>query len=496
MGVRLCLRWLVLLVLAGGLAACERVPDAPTLQQEIQRRLDEGFEKDVLRIRSFRRAGSAPFQDTASGASGRLVYYAAELELLQDFDLASWRGLNLGSLLYLLGATEQGLSGFHAGGNRKGDVLGVYGRAFFRERDGEWQPALGAAPATLAPADVPTLEGVGTRGVLSRVRGLLESPPPTTPSNEDVVVREELARATSAIDTRLARARGFLLLATGQPGMTFHTVGSAFARFATEQGLDLHASASEGSLTNCLLVENRQVEVAFSQNDVAETLFEGWQAEGQGPQQGLRALLSLWPVAVQLVTLESSDVRGLRDLAGRRVAIGALGSGAHFTTRRLGLAAGIRPGDLPHVEQVRLKRGLALLDAEQVDAVLLTEPIPMTAVQDLASRRRLRLVPIESDVIEALVATRRSYFEYTIPARTYPGQPKPVRTLGLTAMLIANASAADALVERLLEQVFASVAALEDGAYRVAFIRRQTARQGVSIPLHPAAERYLGKVRE
>lgn len=57
-----------------------------------------------------------------------------------------------------------------------------------------------------------------------------------------------------------------------------------------------------------------------------------------------------------------------------------------------------------------------------------------------------------------------------------PGQDEPVQTLGLTATPITNAGAADSPVERLLDQVFASVAAVEDEAYRVGFIRRQTAR--------------------
>jgi TRAP transporter TAXI family solute receptor len=476
------------IALASALGACAREPDAEEVRTEVQRRLDEEFQAGLFELTSLRRAGTAPFRVPEAGA-GVLVYFNAELEFLKDSDLASWDALNLGTLLYLLGATEAGVDGYRGRENVKADVLRVFGRVLYAQRDGVWTPLHAAPPEPLEASEVRTLEGEGAQAVLSRVRALLEHPP-VGEGAEERIIREELGTADRSIAARIARSEGAILLATGQPLMTFNEVGARFAAFATEHGLRMHATPTRGSLANALLVGNGDAEFGFVQNDVAEALYRGAEAE-LDRALGLRAVLSLWPVALQLITLEGSDVRALRDLAGRPIAIGALGSGAHFTTRRLAVLSGIPMERWPVAEQLSLERGIESLEKGNVDALLLTEPVPMRAVQALATRRAIRLVPIEPSVIEAFTEKHASYRRYVIPARTYPGQTEPVTTLGLTAMLVTTAATPGALVTQLLDQVFASIDDVEEAEFRASFISRQTARVGISIPLHPAAEAYL-----
>ncbi len=484
------LRIVLGMALVATLGACSREPDASGLRIEIQRRLDQDFQAGLFRLTSLRRSGSAPFRDPEQGA-GLFVYFNAEIEFLKDSELASWDGLNLGTLLYLLGATEAGVDGYRGRENVSGDVLRVHGRVLYADRDGAWTPLMAAPPQSLERAEVHTLEGEGAHTVLSRVRSLLEHPP-IGAGAEEQIIREELRTADRSIAARLARREGAILLATGQPLMTFNGVGSRFAAFATEHGLRTHATPTRGSLANALLVGNGDAEFGFVQNDVAEALYQGARGE-LDRSRGLRAVLSLWPVAMQLITLEGSDVAGLRDLAGRPIAIGTLGSGAHFTTRRLASLSGIPSDRWPVAEQLSLERGIESLEAGVVDALLLTEPVPTRAVQALASRRAIRLVPIEPGVIEAFTEEHASYRRYVIPARSYPGQAEAVTTLGLTAMIVTTASTPDALVSELLDRVFASIEAVEEAEFHASFISRQTARVGISIPLHPAAEAYLDR---
>lgn len=484
--MRVALCFIVVLAVS----ACAREPDATSVQSEVQRRLDEDFQPDLFTIRSFRRAGSAPFRDVDRGLSGRLVYFNAVLEFQEAFNLASWSGLNVGTLLHLLGATHDGVDGFSGEGNAAGDELLVHGRVLYTEGPDGWEAVDLALPQPDGD-EVQTLEGVGVNAVLEQMRTLLEQPAPEAQSEDDRIIRAELRRANWSIESRIARARGLLQLLTGKPPQRFYTVGSVFAEWATEHGFGIHATPTAGSLENALLVASGDAEFAFCQNDVAQVIYKGWFEEGEGPREGLRSVLSLWPVALQLVALESSDLKGIRDLAGRRLAIGAVGSGARFTARRVAIAAELTEEQFPELEELSVARGLERLEAGAVDAVLLTEPVPMPLAQDLATRLPLRWVSIEADVVASLVRDHESYFDLTIPARSYPGQRQPVRTLGLTATIITNAAIPEATVEAFLEQVFASLPDIETEALRAAFIGRNTARTGLSIPLHPAAERWL-----
>ena len=80
-----------------------------------------------------------------------------------------------------------------------------------------------------------------------------------------------------------------------------------------------------------------------------------------------------------------------------------------------------------------------------------------------------------------------------MPARTYPGQATPFRTLGLAAILMTNRLTRDADVERVLELVLDSANALSRVFYRAGFISQETVRLGIAVRLHPAAERFYAE---
>ena len=141
------------------LNACSRGPDEDILRDELQTRLNNEFSADLFKIRNFKRAGSAPFHNLDQNISGVLVYYDAEFEFLRDYSLTSWKSLNLGSLAYITGSTKEGISGLKHNSNRKGDILKVYGRLAYTEKNDQWQVlADGKPPASTGP-QAQTLEG-------------------------------------------------------------------------------------------------------------------------------------------------------------------------------------------------------------------------------------------------------------------------------------------------------------------------------------------------
>jgi TRAP-type uncharacterized transport system substrate-binding protein len=62
----------------------------------------------------------------------------------------------------------------------------------------------------------------------------------------------------------------------------------------------------------------------------------------------------------------------------------------------------------------------------------------------------------------------------------------------VTALLAARADLPDNEVETLLRTVFDDIDFLAVGSAAGSLIARATARTGVTIPWHPAAEKFLG----
>lgn len=481
----------LLLVVLCLLAGCERGPGADKLRQDLQHRLDTQFQQDLFAVRKFKRTGSAPFRDLKQGVSGVYSYFDAELELLQDYSLTHWLGLNLGTLAYAIGATEAGIEGFHAKGNVRGDRLQVHGRfAYARDGDHGWV-SLDRQPApTLAE---PAVEAPGTspEALLAAARGVIALRQEFRPGSRSALIAEELDKAVDRIDLRLARRAGMMTLGSGVAPGTYYSFGEALSNYAGQQGIAMFSAVSEGSIENASRLQAGRLDFGLVQSDVAQLLHRGLTAGEFYPYKELRAVASLWPEAVHLLTLEGSGIRQLADLKGKRVAVGQRGSGSRINALLIGMVTRLGDDHLPAIREISLALGITYLESGEVDALFLTEAIPAPSVQALAARRKdLRFVPMPAELFTRLAQRDFVYYQLEVPARTYPHQAEPFITLGLTAALMTHSQVADEKVEEMLELLLGGGDELARNFYRTAFISRDTMRLGLAVPLHPAAERF------
>ena len=473
-------------------SACSRGPDEKTLTQNLQSRLDKGFDEGLFNIHSFKRTGSAPFRNIEQGISGVLVYYDAELEFMRDYSLMSWKGLNLGTLAFVLGSTKSGIEGYHPKTNRKGDMLKVYGRLAYQRTEKKWQTITdGSSPMTEQAPGPAAFEGSGPGSVLQNIRDLLQRHPNSPRGTRDATIITELQLSVARIDLKFAQQQGYLTFSSGQAPGTYHDFGSVFSKYATENGLPIHNYISEGSVENALRVHNNLVNFALIQSDVAETIYKGWKEESLLANSDLRSMASLWPEAVHIVTLEDTGIEKLADLVGKRIAVGNPGSGSRFNAIRISQAAGFSRDKFPEIREFGLTESIAALEAGKVDAIFTTEAVPSPALQDLTGRRPdVRFLSLDSKLVAGLSQKQFAYYPLTVPAKTYPGQEQPIRTLGLAAILITNQRMTNAAVEQILEMILDGADDLAKKYYRAGFISKDTMRLGVAVPLHAGAEQF------
>lgn len=482
---------LALLLLLGG---CERGPQPDQLREELQERLDRNFQEDLFAIKNFKRTGSAPFRDLENDISGVYAYYDADLELEQDYSLSRWQGLNLGTLAYAIGATEAGIEGFRARGNVEGDVLKVHGRFAFQQDDsGGWKSLARMSAPAPAQEQKPGRDSQGgsPQSVLREARALLADAENFKAGSEETLIIEELATAIGRIDLSQARLKGDITLGSGVAPGTYYSFGVALSKYAAQRGIELFSAASEGSVANASRLQASKLDFGLVQSDVAQLLYRGLISEGYYPNRELRAVASLWPEAVHLLTLQGSGITQQGDLQGRRVAVGQRGSGSRVNALLIGLAADLTRDEFPDIRELSLAEAITQLENGEVDALFLTEAVPARSIQALAARRDdLRFVPIPTRVLNKLSENRLVYYPLTVPARTYPGQTKPFTTLGLTAALMTHSQVSDERVEQILDLLMTGGDELASKFYRAAFISRETMRLGLAVPLHPAAERF------
>jgi TRAP transporter TAXI family solute receptor len=88
---------------------------------------------------------------------------------------------------------------------------------------------------------------------------------------------------------------------------------------------------------------------------------------------------------------------------------------------------------------------------------------------------------------------------WTIPARAYPHQEAPVSTVSARILLLGARSLSPELVEQMLRAIaehMPDLIARHPAAADFQVNRRPTLADGLSIDLHPGAERFFASVSE
>ena len=187
----------------------------------------------------------------------------------------------------------------------------------------------------------------------------------------------------------------------------------------------------------------------------------------------------------------TSPIASVADLFGKRVTIvrsgtaAALEAGDILRAHRVSLAAlAATPNELP------IDAALAALKRGERDAVILTAPAPSPALRDFAVANPVRFLPLDADAVALLTTGTSNYVAVTVPAQTYPGQGRPIVTVGVAALLVSSAQIAPREAEALLQRVFTELDFMQAGSPFSAMMKVASSHRGVTLPLHEGAEAF------
>ncbi len=487
----------LVLLLSALLAACHKGPGSSELREDLQRELDQQFEQGLLSVEQLDYRGSYPYQGASDPRDRLLVYYSARLALNRDYRFSDWDEPNMGSLVSILGATPLGVHGVAPNGNKAGDLLTVNGARAFVDEAGTWQSTVFVSGEGAEEQEEPrsgSEEAAPYRQRMEDITRLgvqLQRLGNTDALNE---LEADLDRVLSTTRRRLFRSRGEIVIATGTSSGQYYSLGKALERLLTDSGTPALAVATRGSLENLGLVQDGEVQFAFSQNDIAYLAYQGSGTLGQGlPLEDLRGLCSLYPEAVQIVTYQGSGITRVADLRGKRVNLGPLGSGIRANALQVLEAAGLDLHQFALLGDLEPSRAAAQLQDRSVDAFFITSAYPFPLLLQLFGSDKMSLVSMDSDLMAELRERHPFFVSLKIPRGTYPHLEHDVATVGVTAMLVTHSQTPDATVDLLMQQLFGDVPALSSGSLPAYYISAHEAAEGVSIPLHPEAMRFLAQ---
>ena len=288
------------------------------------------------------------------------------------------------------------------------------------------------------------------------------------------------------------KEKTFFSIATGNTGGTYYPVGGALAQIVSVHvpGISAAVQTGNASKANCNLIRTHEIESALTQNNVAYWAYKGTEFfEDQGPAENLRGIASLYPEVIQIVARKSANINSISDLKGKRVVVGAPGSGTEIDARKILAAHGITYDDIKE-DFLDFSGATQRLKDGQADAAFQTAGYPTSSIIDLASTADIVLVPIADDMADKLIAESEYYTKAVIPAGTYKGIDVDVPTVSLMAIWAVDADESEERIYQITKALWENRAELEKVHDKCKEITFDTALDGIGVPLHTGAEKY------
>ncbi len=226
------------------------------------------------------------------------------------------------------------------------------------------------------------------------------------------------------------------------------------------------------------------------QNDIAYYAYNGlYMFEETGKIDVMRGIATLYPETIQFVVRADSPIESLHDLAGKRVAVGAAGSGTAVACEQILRAAGV----WDEIEKVwaPFREAATALKLGEVDCAMLVAGIPTPAITELATTTPVRILSVPDEILTKLHDEGYVFYVRQIaPKDTYAGMTKDTPTVAVLAMLACHADLPEQTVYTLTKVLFDHVDDLRAVHAKAQAISLETAIDGMSIPLHPGAIKY------
>ncbi|MGE8000774.1 TAXI family TRAP transporter solute-binding subunit [Lysinibacillus sp. NPDC093190] len=284
----------------------------------------------------------------------------------------------------------------------------------------------------------------------------------------------------------------FLNLLTGGTQGTYYALGGTFADFITkETDIKTTAEVSQASAANMTALQDGKGEIAFVQSDIAYYATEGKLMFDGKKIDSIAALGALYPETVQLVTTEASGIKSYADLKGKKVSVGAPGSGTYANAEQLLEIHGLTMDDIK-AQNLDFGESTDGLQSGQIDAAFITAGTPTGAVEALNATTKVNIIGVDPGKADELIAKYPYYAKDTVKAGTY-GLAKDTETVSVLAMLAVKKDLPDDVVYSMTKAIYDNAGKISHA--KGAFIKAKTGLQGISIDVHPGAQKYFDEYK-
>ncbi len=211
-------------------------------------------------------------------------------------------------------------------------------------------------------------------------------------------------------------------------------------------------------------------------------------AKGRPKSDAAQVMFQIYDSPHYFVTLKKSGIKTIKDLQGKKVALGAPGSGTTQNSRLVFNTLEMK------VNGVELSFGDAArqLQDGKIDA-LGQGGAPASGIVELAATQEIVIIPFNNEELDKIIAVAPYYFKGQLKPGTYRGQEAAVPAFSVAVFFAAHKSMPEDLVYQVMKATFEpeslSYLAKAHPEWKNAMNHPEAVKQ-LGVKYHPGAAKY------
>ncbi len=291
-----------------------------------------------------------------------------------------------------------------------------------------------------------------------------------------------------------------ITIGTGGITGVYYPTGNSICRLVNrdtkKHGITCSAEATGGSIYNLNSIRAREHTLGVVQSDWQYHAYNGTDKfKKKGAFKELRAIFSLHAEPFTVVARKNANIQTLRDLEGKRVNIGNLGSGQRGTMEVLMRVMNWTKETFKVASELKSAEQSKALCDNKIDAMVFTVGHPSGSIKEATNSCECELIEVTGEEVNKLVKEHNYYRWVTIPKGMYKGTYHDIKTFGVGATLVTSEKVSEEIIYNVVKAVFDNFEAFKKLHPAFANLKKEEMiKDSLSAPLHKGAVRYYKEI--
>ncbi|MBO4872646.1 MAG: TAXI family TRAP transporter solute-binding subunit [Lachnospiraceae bacterium] len=277
-------------------------------------------------------------------------------------------------------------------------------------------------------------------------------------------------------------------LGTAGSSGAYFIIGSALANIINEKSnvVEMTAEVTDGSAQNLTFLS--QGDIQFGMCSIS-TLYEAYHGTGKYKDKAinLMAIGNLHPSVFQVVVLKDANIKTIKDMVGKKIVIGAPGSGTRLNVNSILQCCGISDSDI-NAFDLSIGESVSAMKDRNIDGAFIQNAVPTASLIELANDTPIDLISFTDEEIKAILAANPLWAEATIPSSVYKTSGD-IHTVGINNVMFCSPDVSEEVAYEVTKMIYENLEALTLAHDSMSLVSLQMAPID-SVPMHPGAIKF------